>query len=46
MVTAGVFLIARCSFIFENFEDVRNFVAVAGALTAFFAASTGLFQMI
>jgi NADH-ubiquinone oxidoreductase chain 5 len=44
MVTAGVFLIARCSFIFENFEDVRNFVAVAGALTAFFAASTGLFQ--
>ena len=44
MVTAGVFLVARCSFIFENFSDVRNFVAVAGALTAFFAASTGLFQ--
>jgi NADH-ubiquinone oxidoreductase chain 5 len=44
MVTAGVFLIARCSFIFENFEEVKNFVAIAGALTAFFAASTGLFQ--
>ena len=44
MVTAGVFLIARCSFIFENFEDVRNFVSIIGALTAFFAASTGLFQ--
>jgi len=44
MVTAGVFLVARCSFIFENFSDVRNFVAIVGALTAFFAASTGLFQ--
>ena len=44
MVTAGVFLIARCSFIFENFNFVRDFIAVSGALTAFFAASTGLFQ--
>jgi proton-translocating NADH-quinone oxidoreductase chain L len=44
MVTAGVFLIARCSFVFENFSDVRDFVAITGALTAFFAASTGLFQ--
>jgi proton-translocating NADH-quinone oxidoreductase chain L len=44
MVTAGVFLIARCSFIFENFSEVRDFIAVVGALTSFFAASTGLFQ--
>jgi proton-translocating NADH-quinone oxidoreductase chain L len=44
MVTAGVFLIARCSFIFENFREVRDFIAVVGALTSFFAASTGLFQ--
>ena len=44
MVTAGVFLIARCSFVFENFHEVRDFVAVSGSLTAFFAASTGLFQ--
>jgi NADH-ubiquinone oxidoreductase chain 5 len=44
MVTAGVFLVARCSFIFENFTEVLNFVAIIGALTAFFAASTGLFQ--
>jgi NADH-ubiquinone oxidoreductase chain 5 len=38
------FLVARCSFIFENFGDVRSFIAVIGAMTAFFAASTGLFQ--
>jgi NADH-quinone oxidoreductase subunit L len=46
MVTAGVFLIARCSFIFENFSEVRDFIAVVGALTSFFKASAGLFQNI
>ena len=44
MVTAGVFLLARCSFLFECFADIKSFVAILGALTAFFAASTGLFQ--
>ena len=44
MVTAGVFLIARCSFIFEFSPLVLNFITVVGATTAFFAATTGLFQ--
>jgi NADH-ubiquinone oxidoreductase chain 5 len=44
MVTAGVFLIARCSFFFELAPVILNFIAVIGALTTFFAATTGLFQ--
>lgn len=44
MVTAGIFLISRCSFIFEYSQTILNLVAIIGSLTAFFAASTGLFQ--
>jgi proton-translocating NADH-quinone oxidoreductase chain L len=44
MVTAGVFLIARCSFLFELSPFVLNFVILIGAMTAFFASTTGLFQ--
>ena len=44
MVTAGVFLLARCSFIFEFSPVALNFVTFIGSLTAFFAATTGLFQ--
>jgi len=44
LVVAGVFLIIRCSIIFENSEPVLLIVSVVGALTAFFAASSGLFQ--
>lgn len=44
MVTAGVFLIARSSFIYEYVPDVLNFVALLGACTAFFASSVGLVQ--
>ena len=44
MVTAGVFLIARSSFIYEYAPEVLNFVAVLGASTAFFASSVGLLQ--
>jgi proton-translocating NADH-quinone oxidoreductase chain L len=44
MVTAGVFLIARCSFLFEFSPFCLNLVTVIGASTAFFAATTGLFQ--
>jgi NADH-ubiquinone oxidoreductase chain 5 len=44
MVTAGVFLLSRCSFIFEFSPVVLNFVVIVGSLTAFFAATTGLFQ--
>lgn len=44
MVTAGVFLIARCSPIFEYAPYCLAFVTLLGALTAFFAATTGLLQ--
>jgi NADH-quinone oxidoreductase subunit L len=44
MVTAGVFLVCRCSPMFEYAPDTLAFVTVIGAITAFFAASVGLFQ--
>lgn len=44
MVTAGVFLVIRCSYIFEYSELVSAVIIYVGALTAFFAATTGLFQ--
>jgi NADH:ubiquinone oxidoreductase subunit 4 (subunit M) len=44
MVTAGVFLIIRCSPIFEYTPSVLTFITCVGALTAFFAASIGLVQ--
>ncbi|HEX3808890.1 MAG TPA: NADH-quinone oxidoreductase subunit L [Rhizomicrobium sp.] len=44
MVTAGVFLVCRCSPLFEHAPDALAFVTFIGATTAFFAASVGLFQ--
>ena len=44
MVTAGVFLVARCSYFFEFSEIALNFIVIIGSATAFFAATTGLFQ--
>jgi len=44
MVTAGVFLVARCSPLFEFAPDALAFVTVVGATTAFFAATVGLVQ--
>lgn len=44
MVTAGVFLIIRCSFLFEFSPISLHFVTLIGSLTAFFAATVGLFQ--
>ncbi len=44
MVTAGVFLVCRCSPLFELAPTARDFVVFIGATTAFFAASVGLFQ--
>jgi proton-translocating NADH-quinone oxidoreductase chain L len=44
MVTAGVFLIARCSFLFELSPFVLNFVVFIGSITAFIASTIGLFQ--
>merc|ERR1711959_113533 len=44
MVTAGIFLIARCSPMFEYAPTALVVVTFAGAMTAFFAATTGLVQ--
>src|SRR6201996_6305302 len=44
MVTAGVFLVVKCSFLFEYVPHVLTYVALIGALTAFFSATAGLFQ--
>jgi proton-translocating NADH-quinone oxidoreductase chain L len=44
MVTAGVFLISRCSFLFEQSPVILNVIMVVGSCTCFFAATTGLFQ--
>jgi proton-translocating NADH-quinone oxidoreductase chain L len=44
MVTAGVFLIIRCSPIFECVPSVLLFVTFVGAGTAFMAATAGLVQ--
>jgi NADH-quinone oxidoreductase subunit L len=44
MVTAGVYLIARLSFVFVLSPAALACVAVTGAATAIFAASIGLFQ--
>ena len=44
MVTAGVFLIIKCSFIFEYVPEILTIVATIGAITAFFAGTAGLVQ--
>lgn len=44
MVTAGVFLVARCSPIFELSETALIFVTIIGATTALFAATIALTQ--
>src|SRR5579859_3106558 len=44
MVTAGVYLLIRCSPLLEQSELALTIIMVTGAVTAFFAASVGLFQ--
>jgi proton-translocating NADH-quinone oxidoreductase chain L len=44
MVTAGVFLIIRCSFLFELSSLTLNVILVIGSLTTFFSSTVGLFQ--
>ena len=44
MVTAGVFLIVRCSPLYEYSADVLFFITIVGSITAFFSASVGVFQ--
>ena len=45
MVTVGIFLILRTSFIFEYSPEILNILMVWGALTAFFSAFIGCFQL-
>jgi NADH-ubiquinone oxidoreductase chain 5 len=44
MVTAGIFLIIRCSAIFEYAESILVLITLIGSLTAFFAATIGMLQ--
>jgi NADH-quinone oxidoreductase subunit L len=44
MVTAGVFMVARLSPLFELAPSAQTFVTFIGATTAFFAATVGLVQ--
>jgi len=44
MVTAGIFLLARTSPIYEFAPNMLSLITVVGACTAFFAATVGLLQ--
>ena len=44
MVTAGVFLVVKCSPIYEYSTTALNIVAIIGMITAIFAASVALVQ--
>ncbi|WP_078130263.1 NADH-quinone oxidoreductase subunit L [Leptospira alexanderi] len=44
MVTAGIFLIARLNPIFLSAPQVGHWIVIIGSVTAFFAATIGLFQ--
>jgi NADH-quinone oxidoreductase subunit L len=44
MVTAGVFLVARCSFMFEYSPNVLAIITVIGAVTCLFAATIAIAQ--
>lgn len=44
MVTAGIFMIIRCSALFEYAPTTLAIVTFVGAMTAFFAATSGMLQ--
>jgi len=44
MVTAGVFLVIRSSYIFENSINILIFVSLVGGLTSLFSGLIGVFQ--
>ncbi len=44
MVTAGVFLVVRCSPLFEFSQTALNLVTIVGMITAIFAASVAIVQ--
>jgi NADH-quinone oxidoreductase subunit L len=44
MVTAGVYMVARLSYLYAMSPTAMGWVAIVGVLTAFFAATIGFFQ--
>ena len=44
LVTAGVFLIARASFVYEQTNSLSDLIAILGALTSCVASTAGLVQ--
>lgn len=44
MVTAGVFLVLRCSFLFELCPVMLNFLIFFGSITVFFGSIVGMTQ--
>lgn len=44
MVTAGVFMIVRCSIIFEYSENILILLILFGGITALFAGIIAIFQ--
>lgn len=44
MVTAGVYLVVRTSFFFEQSEIIRNLTLIVGAFTAMFGSITACYQ--
>jgi NADH-ubiquinone oxidoreductase chain 5 len=44
MVTAGVFLLIKCSPLFEYVPNILSYIAFVGAITAFFSSTVGLVQ--
>lgn len=44
MVTAGIFLITRCSLVYEYSTAMLEVIAIIGATTSFFASTIGLLQ--
>src|SRR5690606_16264210 len=44
MVTAGVFLLIRCSPLIEYSNTALSIITVVGGITAFFASTIGVFQ--
>ncbi len=44
MVTAGVYMVARCNALFSRAPETMAIVAVVGAVTAIFAATIGITQ--
>ncbi len=44
MVTAGVFLVARCSFMFEYSPNILAVITIVGAVTCLFAATIAIAQ--